>query len=235
MVFKIISALPIFLGFLVQLYGANDAMVIKLKPAHFKEEGLKSLLEKRHSCRDFEEKTLNLDDIASVLWATCGRKYDAQTAATRTIPSAGATYPLELYLVVGKNAVDKLKEGIYHYSHPEHQLQPLVEGDKRDALAKASLGQDVIREAPVSLVIAAVVYRTTRRYGNRGERYVYMEAGHAAQNAYLATTCLGLGTVEVGAFRDDEVKGVLGLEKDCEPLIIMPIGYARKVNHRIYF
>jgi SagB-type dehydrogenase family enzyme len=202
-------------------------MKLKLKPAHFKEENLRVLLEKRYSCREFQERILNIDDIAAMLWAACGKKHDSVTHATRTAPSAGATYPLELYIVVGRNSVDKLRDGVYYYSIEEHSLQLISEGDKRVELSGACLGQDFINEAPVSLVIAAKFNRTTGHYGTRGERYVYMEAGHASQNTYLAVTNLGLATVEVGAFIDDSVKRVLNLDKDCTPLIVMPVGYPK--------
>lgn len=224
--FKFISALIIFIIIQTNIYADNKDMKIKLKPPNFKkEENFKILLEKRYSCRDFQDKMLNLDDVATILWATCGKKLDSVTGATRTAPSAGATYPLELYVVAGKECVDKLKEGLYHYLIDEHALEMIAEGDKRDQLARACLGQYFIKEAPISLVITAKFHRTTNRYGRRGERYVYMEAGHASQNAYLAVTNLSLGTVEVGAFIDENVKDLLNLDKDCVPLIVMPIGY----------
>lgn len=201
-------------------------MKISLSPPHFKERDLKAVLERRLSCRDFKSKALNLDDIASILWATSGKKYDSLTGATRTAPSAGATYPLELYVVAGQNSIDKLKPGVYHYLIEEHALELITETDKRMELSRACLGQDFIAQAPISLIIAANFKRTTNRYGTRGERYVYMEAGHASQNTYLSVTNLGLGTVEVGAFSDDSVKQLLRLDKDCTPLIVMPIGYS---------
>lgn len=210
------------------VYANNKDMKIRLNPPHFKEINLKILLEKRSSCRNFQNKTLNLDDVATLLWAACGKKQEAITQATRTIPSAGATYPLELYVVVGTNSLDKLKEGLYHYIIEEHSLEPIAQGDKRPELAVACLGQDFIKEAPISLIIAANFKRTTNRYGTRGERYVYMEMGHACQNTYLAVTNLGLGTVEVGAFIDESVRQTLKLDKDCVPLSVMPIGYPKK-------
>lgn len=225
---RVICALIIFINTPLNIYANNKDMKIRLNPAHFKEINLNTLLEKRYSCRNFQDKSLTLDDIATMLWATCGKKQDAITQATRTIPSAGATYPLELYLVVGKNSVDKLKEGVYHYLIEEHSLELITEGDTREDLSRACLGQDFIQEAPVSLVITAKFQRTTNHYGTRGQRYVYMEAGHACQNTYLAVTNLGLATVEVGAFVDDSVKQVLNLDKDCVPLSVMPIGYPRK-------
>jgi len=222
--YKAILALSIFINIPFNIY-ANQGMKIRLNPPHFKAVDPKILLEKRYSCRSFQEKGLNLDDVASILWATCGEKQDAITQATRTIPSAGATYPLELYVVIGRNCIDKIKEGVYHYKIAGHSLELIAEGDKRAELADACLNQDFIKEAPVSLVITAKFQRTTGRYGARGERYVYMEVGHACQNTYLAVTNLGLSTVEVGAFIDDSVKGVLGLDKYCIPLSVMPIGY----------
>lgn len=203
----------------------NKNMKIKLNPPQLKEENLAVLLEKRYSCRNFQNKILKLDDLATVLWATCGKKHDALTEATRTIPSAGATYPLELYVVAGENCVDKLEAGIYLYLIEEHSLELIAKGDKREELARACLGQNFIYEAPVSLVITAKFLRTTRHYGLRGERYVYMEAGHASQNAYLAVTNLGLATVEVGAFDDNSLRRILNLDKDLNPLSVMPIGY----------
>lgn len=223
---KFIFILTILLNTQINSY-ANSNMKIKLNSPRFKETGLKTLLDKRYSCRSFQERILNLDDIATILWATCGKKYDSVTGATRTIPSAGATYPLEVYIVVGKNCVDKLKEGVYHYLIEGHSLELVKGEDRRAELAHACLGQDFVKQAPVSLVIAAKFQRTTTRYGTRGERYVNMEVGHACQNTYLAVTNLGLATVETGAFSDERVTKVLSLERDCAPLIVMPIGYAR--------
>lgn len=201
-------------------------MKLSLNPPRPKDK-LKVIIENRHSCRDFESKTLSLDDITTILWATCGKKQDSTTGATRTIPSAGATYPLELYIVVGKNCIDRLKEGVYHYLIGEHSLELIKEGDIRAELAQACLGQNFIKQAPASLVIVAIFGRTTNRYGKRGERYVYIEAGHASQNAYLMSTNLGLNTVEVGAFDDDYLKRALGLNQHSTPIIVLPIGYGK--------
>lgn len=209
------------------IYADNKGMKIKLNPAQLKEENFAVLLEKRYSHRNFQNKILKLDEIASLLWATCGRKHDSQAQATRTIPSAGATYPLELYLVVGESCVDKLEAGLYHYLIQDHSLQFITPGDKRKELARACLGQNFIYEAPVSLVITAKFQRTTNHYGLRGERYVLMEAGHASQNTYLAVTNLGLATCAVGAFDDDSIKRILNLDRDCDPLSVMPIGYPK--------
>lgn len=228
MALKIICVLWIVLNFFPTALADNKTMKIRLGQAQFPEDrGFKPLLDRRHSCRAFQEKTLRLNDLAALLWASCGKKPDAVTSASRTIPSAGATNPLEVYIVVGRNAVGHLKEGLYHYIIEEHSLELIKEGDRRRELKESCLGQNFISQAPVSLVIAADFTRTTQRYLERGQRYVYMEAGHACQNVYLAAASLGLDTVEVGSFFDDAVKNALGLPKEYTPLAVMPIGYAR--------
>jgi len=221
-----ITAITVFCACILCFKYGSDAkeMKIKLNPPYLK-GGLRVLLESRFSCRDFQDKPLNLDEVTNILWAGAGKKYDSIASASRTAPSAGATHPLQLYILAGQNGINKLKEGLYHYSIEEHSLTLVTGGDKRKELSDACLGQDFIKIAPVSLIITADFRRTTSRYGSRGQNYVYMEAGHASQNIYLAVTSLGLGTVEVGAFIDDKVSQALGIEKTHTPLLVMPIGY----------
>jgi SagB-type dehydrogenase family enzyme len=179
------------------------------------------LLEKaiaaRRSHRDFSPKPLALEQIGELAWAAQG-----QGTATRyrNVPSAGATYPLELFVVSG--------EGLFHYLPAKHSLEKLSGQDIRTALASAAWGQNFIEEAPLTLVFAAEFARTTRRYGERGIRYVYMEAGHAAQNVHLQAESLGLGSVAVGAFDDDSVSKVLSLPDHLEPVYMVVVGYCRK-------
>lgn len=204
------------------------AMIKLSHPSIPKEKGISEILNTRYSCRNFSNKSLNLNQISALLWAAVGKRSDAVTTATRTIPSAGATYPLELYIVIGKGAISDLGEGLYHYLIEKHALEPIFNNrDIRVELSRACLGQDFIKDAPTSLIITAKFSRTMNRYGQRGIRYVYMEAGSACQNIYLMATNLGLGTVEVGAFDDDRIRGLLFLDKDTEPISIMPVGYAR--------
>ncbi len=140
----------------------------------------------------------------------------------RTAPSAGALYPLEVYLVVGN--VEKLVLGVYKYKPEGHELVKVNEGDSREELAMAALGQNWVKEGAIDIVIAAVYKRTTKKYGDRGVRYVYMEAGHAAQNIYLQAAALNLGMVTVGAFNDNRVKEILGMPRDEIPLYVIPVG-----------
>jgi SagB-type dehydrogenase family enzyme len=158
---------------------------------------------------------LALEQISQLLWAASGKNLYRRTA-----PSAGATYPLEIYLVVGE--VEGLEPGIYHYSSSRHSLESVKEQDIRNRLAAAALGQGMITRAPSSIVIAADYVRTSSRYGPRGIRYVHMEAGHVGQNISLQANALSLGTVMIGAFDDPQVREILGVEE--EPLYIIPVG-----------
>jgi SagB-type dehydrogenase family enzyme len=178
-------------------------------------------LAKRRSVREYSDLALTLNELSQLLWAAQGL---TSSDGHRTAPSAGALYPLELYVVVGK--VDGLSSGVYKYRPSEHELSLLASGDKRPELYRACLEQDFIAKAAVSIVFAAVYERATGKYGERGRRYVHYEVGHAAQNVYLQATALHLGSVVVGAFQDDRVRKVVQLARDEEPLYVMPVGKA---------
>jgi SagB-type dehydrogenase family enzyme len=190
------------------------------------EMSVEEALLKRRSIREYTSQPLNLEQISQLLWAAQG--ITEPRLGFRTAPSAGATYPLEIYLVVGEKGVEKLEAGIYKYNPHEHSIILLLKGDFRKELMGAGLGQTWIGEAPINIVIVAIYERTTSRYGERGIRYVHMEAGHVGQNIYLQATALKLGTVVIGAFYDEEVQKVLNLPKEEKPLYIMPVGYPRK-------
>jgi SagB-type dehydrogenase family enzyme len=175
----------------------------------------------RRSVREFSAGPLALDEVAQLLWAAQGIS-ERDPWGLRTAPSAGALYPLEVVLVAG--TVSDLAPGLYRYLPRGHGLRPVIEGERRAGLARAALDQAWIAEAACILVLAAVYRRTTGKYGGRGERYVHMEAGHAAQNIYLQARALGLGTTVVGAFDDGEVRRIVALERDEEPLAILPVG-----------
>jgi SagB-type dehydrogenase family enzyme len=181
-------------------------------------------LARRRSVRAFTGRALTLAEVATLLWAAQGRTGPEDF---RTAPSAGALYPLEIHLAVGK--VEGLAPGIYRYVPDRHRLEQVAVGDARGALARAALGQSWIADAPVILVIAAVPSRTAAKYGERSARYIAMEAGHAGQNVYLQAVALGLGTTVVGAFDDGRVKDVARLAADQEPLALYPVGYPKTV------
>jgi SagB-type dehydrogenase family enzyme len=189
-------------------------------------------LANRRSVREYREEPVTIEELAQLLWAAYG--ISETTYGLRTAPSAGAQYPLELYAVVGdlgvKTGEGYLPAGIYHYDVYAHSLRMRKAGDYREALYRAALEQIWVLKAPVSLVFTAVYSRTTRVYGERGRlRYVPMDLGHAGQNVYLQATALGLGTVAVGAFYDDEISEILDLPPEETPLYIMPVG--RPLTH----
>ncbi len=175
---------------------------------------------RRRSHRSFASSPLSLQEVAQLLWAAQG--ITEKSLGFRTAPSAGALYPLEVYLVAGQ--VEGLSPGVYRYLPKEHALSEVLLGDRREELFRVALFQRWVREAPAVLVFTASYERTTRKYGERGIRYVHMEAGHAAQNVYLQAEALGLGTVAVGAFEDRGIQKVLGLPENEQPVYLMPVG-----------
>ena len=182
----------------------------------------KALLDRR-SIRDYTAKSLSVSEISQLLWAAQGI---TRPGGYRTAPSAGALYPLEVFLVSGQ--VDDLDAGVYRYLPEEHGLHLILSGDIREELSAAALGQDAIRNAPAAMVITGIFERTMVKYGNRGIQYVHMEVGSAAENIYLQAESLRLGTVFIGAFHDDQVSQVLNLDGQEEPLCIMPVGKPRR-------
>jgi SagB-type dehydrogenase family enzyme len=176
----------------------------------------------RRSVREYLQEPLELNEISQLLWAAQGI---TRPGGYRTAPSAGALYPLEIYVVAGN--VNDLPDGIYHYQPQGHELIKMIEGDHRSALSVAAIGQDSVKDAAAVLVVSAVPERTTVKYGNRGIRYVQMEVGSVAQNVYLQSVPLNLGTVFIGAFYDEEVQQVLNLDDGEVPLCLMPIGRPR--------
>ena len=185
---------------------------------------LAEAIAKRRSIRDFAPGVISQSQLSEILWAAQG--ITDSPWRSRTVPSAGATYPLEVFAVCGDNGVEAIGDGIYHYNIDSHSLTCHCQGDVRLELAKAALDQEFIYQAPVDIVICALYERTARRYGARGERYVHIEVGHAGQNIYLQATALGLATVAIGAFYDEPVREALRLDKQYKPLYIMPVGKA---------
>lgn len=170
--------------------------------------------------REFTPEPLTLSDLGQLLWAAQGI---TSADGGRTAPSAGALYPLEVFVVARQ--VEGVDAGVWRYeSSGEHHLVLVTDGDRTGELRDASLGQEAVGDAPASIVIAGVYARTTGKYAERGERYVVLEAGHAAQNLMLQAVALGLGGVTIGAFDDGDVQRVLELAANEEPFYVIPLG-----------
>ena len=197
----------------------QTARVALTKPRHEGRIELERCIEARRSVRGFRDRALSEEELGQLLWAAQG-----VTAGDgkRAVPSAGALYPLELYVACGN--VASLAGGVYRYLPKRHELVPVATGHQRDKLVDAARGQEWIATAPAVICIAAVFERTTAKYGNRGRGYVYMEAGHAAECLMLQAVALGLGATMVGAFGDDDVKRLLHLSPQETPLCLIPVG-----------
>lgn len=198
--------------------GPNE---IKLPSPRLKSNvSIEEAILKRRSIRNYSSEPISLDDLSQLLWAAQG--ITEPVNRYRAAPSAGATYPLEIYIAVGN--VENLPPGVYKYVPLRHMLIQLSPKDIRTELSAAAYNQVWVRQAAAVLVFSADFNRTTSRYGKRGVRYVHIEVGHAAENVYLQTVSLDLATVAVGAFDDDKIKKILKLPKEEDPLYIMPIG-----------
>ena len=189
------------------------------EPVQDSDTSIEEALRKRRSIRSYNDEPITLSEISQLLWAAQGI---TSQKGLRTAPSAGALYPLEMYVVAGN--VTDLPNGVYHYRPYRHELVRIIDGDKRNELCKAALGQTSVRNASAVIVMSAAYERTTVKYGHRGIQYVHMESGHAAQNIFLQAVPLNLGAVVIGAFYDDAVKKVLKMSESEEPLYIMPVG-----------
>ena len=175
------------------------------------------VLAARRSIRHYAEVEMPLEVLSQLLWSTHGITGEMGAHRLRNAPSAGACYPIEAFVVV--NAVSGLEPGLYRYLTGDHALMLQRKGDVGSEIAEAALGQKMCRQASVTFVWSAVVPRTTGRYGDRGHRYIYMDAGHVGQNMYVAATALGYGCCTIGAFDDDAMNRVLALDGKVELVV----------------
>jgi len=175
---------------------------------------LETALQKRRSIRAYTDEVVALQDIAQLFWSAQGI---TRSWGGRTAPSAGALYPLELYAATAN--------GVYHYLPGQHQAKLWLAKDIRQSLWAAGLRQEALKQAPVVFIVTAVYGRTSAKYGDRSERYVKLEAGHAAQNLLLQAVTLGLGAVPIGAFDDEGISAALALPSDEQPLYLISVGH----------
>ncbi len=195
----------------------GNAMRDLPEPRQHGEKSLEETMAGRRSIRAFRDRALNDEELSQLLWAAQG--ITDTRRGFRTAPSAGATFPLEIYAVTAN--------GIHRYHPDGHKLEQMATDDRRAALAVAALGQDSVRTAPLIMVFCAVPERTTRRYGDRGEMFVHMEVGHAAQNIHLQAVALKLGSVPIGAFDPDRVADVVRIPAAETVMYLVPVGEPR--------
>ena len=199
--------------------------IIKLpEPRLESNTSVEQALLNRRSMRSYKNQPITIAEVGQLLWAAQG--ITEKSRGFRTAPSAGATFPFEIYLVAGN--VTDLSAGIYRYDCHHHRLMLQREGDYRAKLSESALGQSSITNGAINIILTAIYERTTQRYGDRGIRYVHIEAGHIAQNILLQAVALDLGSVPVGAFNDNKVLKRLDLPKNEIPLYILPIGKIRQ-------
>jgi SagB-type dehydrogenase family enzyme len=191
-------------------------MKIDLEQPHsIGSKSLEECISKRESVRSFSTKKIEVQKISQILWAAQGKR-----GSKRMVPSAGATYPLEIFVMLKGR-------GFFHYIIKDHSLKQISDSDLRKELANYSWNQAFIHEAGAVIIICADFSRTSTRYGERGSRYVYMEVGHCAQNIHLQAVALDLSSVPVGAFQDEQIKNLLELPENLEPIYIIPIAYQK--------
>lgn len=220
--FLILVQLLILLVGVSILQGIEKGGKMKLPtPRYISEISVEQAIKQRRSIRDYKDTELTLEEVSQLLWSAQGKTSDW---GGRAVPSAGATYPLTIYLVVGK--VKGLENGVYRYHSDKHELEKISHKDVRNEIASAAWRQEFIARAPINIIIAANYKNTTDRYGKRGMRYVDNEVGHCGQNIHLQAEALGLGTVVIGAFQDSMLIHTLGIKE--EPLYIMPVGHKKE-------
>jgi SagB-type dehydrogenase family enzyme len=217
--------LPFFLAMSLLEVRMGHASILLPKPSFDGKVSVEKAIKERRTIRDFKERILSLAHLSQLLWAAQGITDSAM--GRRAAPSGGALYPLDIYVVIGENGVEKIEAGVYHYLPKEHSISLISKGDLKKEMASASLGQRWMAKAPVIFVITAEYRRITGKYGERGIRYALIETGHVGQNLSLQAEALGLGAGIVGAFNDLEVSKVTTLPFKHEPLLMMPVGYKK--------
>ncbi len=193
------------------------------RPEPLGKMSVEEALEKRRSIRDYAPEPISLEELSLLLHLADGITLWRYGIGFRTAPSAGSLYPIEIYLVV--NRVEGLKPGIYHYNVRSHALELLREGDFRQEMIFSCVGQEMPGDAAVTFILTAIFQRTRWKYRERAYRYILLEGGHIGQNIYLGATAMGLGACAIGAFLDDPVNGLLGVDgKEEAAIYILTVG-----------
>ena len=203
----------------------SHSSTILPKPSLDGKVSVEKAVKERRTIRDFKGQSLSLTQLSQLLWAAQGVTDPKE--GKRAAPSGGALYPLDIYVIIGRNGVERIEEGIYHYLPEGHSISRISQGDRRKEVASASLWQMWMARAPVIFIITAEYKRITGKYGERGIRYALIEVGHVGQNLFLQAEALGLGTGIVGAFNDNDLLKITGIVPKHEPILIMPVGYKK--------
>ena len=219
-----VLSISLLLLYVIPAYSGQKAIKLP-SPQYNSNMSVEKALQTRRSIRAFSDEPLTIKEVSQLLWATQGV---TDERGFRTSPSAGALYPLEVYIATGN--VTDLTDGVYKYNPYGHEIEKVLNGDKRTELFQAALKQVSVKHSALVIVISAIYERTTAKYGKRGIRYVHMEAGHATQNVFLQSVSLGLGMVVIGAFQDSKVSEVLKMSQNEKPLYIIPVGRIGKSN-----
>jgi SagB-type dehydrogenase family enzyme len=210
-----------------EIYKNYNCSKIEL-PSYDKIEINKNFIEiinKRKSIRKYKPEPITLEQLSFLLYVSSGISRKTVNFEFRTVPSAGALYPIETYIHASN--VDGIKQGIYHYNVKEHSLELIKEGDFKKEIAIGALSQYMLTTASAIFLWSAIFERCKWKYGERGYRYIYMESGHIAQNLALAAVSLGLDTCQIGAFFDDEINEILDLDGKNESIIYLStVGHA---------
>jgi len=220
----LISILSLFI-FLSTMTFAPDKIIELPKPMLKSNKSFEQVLSERRTKRAFSVERVNKRILSQLLWAAQGITDESRNY--RTAPSAGALYPLEVYIIVQNKGCEGLENGLYKYIPNENQIEFIKPGDLDSSLANVGYSQDFFARSPICFILTAVPKRTTKKYGERGYRYIHMEVGHVGQNIQLQGTALGLSVGIAGAFKDQKLSELLDLNEEEIPLYIMPVGYPK--------
>jgi SagB-type dehydrogenase family enzyme len=199
----------------------NNPKIKLTKTNNFKTETLNNAIQNRRSIRNFSEKPLSIKQFSYLIWASTGIQRNERGFEYRTAPSAGALYPIETYIII--NNVEKIKQGVYHYNIKQHYLEEIKKGDFRSAITKAALDQPMCYYSAAVFIWTAIFNRSKCKYGQRAYRYIYLDAGHIAENLALSATSINLGTCQIAALYDDEVNQIIDIDGITESTIYLSV------------
>lgn len=199
-----------------------DSQKIELpKPNNIKTETFNYAILNRRSIRNFSKKSLSKEQLSYLIWASTGLQRKEGNFDYRTAPSAGALYPIETYIVI--NNVKNIEQGVYHYNIKSHHLEEIKKGDYRSVIKEAALDQHMCYHAAAVFIWTAIFNRSKCKYGQRAYRYIYLDAGHIAENLALSATSINLGTCQIAALYDDEVNQIIDIDGLTESTIYLTV------------